>query len=420
MTTEKIEELMNTIGQKAKSSANSLAYSDPEKKRKALLNAAKSVLDNKIVILEANKEDISSSATKGLSKAMLDRLKLNEERVKGISNGLVEIANLADPVGKIIKEWTQPNGLNIKRVQTPLGVIGVIYESRPNVTADAGGLCFKAGNSVILRGGSESQNSSIAIHKCLIDGLLSEGFSPDIIQLVPTQSRTAVSVMLKMAEHIDVIVPRGGKSLVKVVQEQAKVPVFAHLEGIVNIFIDIDADFEKTLNVVLNSKTRRTGICGAAECILIHKDVVDSIGIKLINNLLDAGVKVNVDRNLQSIKGTVLATESHWGKEYLDMEISAKVVENIDDAIDYIKEYGSNHTDCIMTENNKTAKIFMDKVDSAILMHNVSTQFADGGEFGMGAEIGIATGKMHARGPVGVDQLTSFKYIVSGDGCLRS
>ena len=223
-----------------------------------------------------------------------------------------------------------------------------------------------------------------------------------------------------MAEHIDVIVPRGGKSLVKVVQEQAKVPVFAHLEGIVNIFIDIDADFEKTLNVVLNSKTRRTGICGAAECILIHKDVVDSIGNKLINNLLDVGVKVNVDRNLQSIKGTVLANESHWGKEYLDMEISAKVVENIDDAIDYIKEYGSNHTDCIMTENNKTAKIFMDKVDSAILMHNVSTQFADGGEFGMGAEIGIATGKMHARGPVGVDQLTSFKYIVSGDGCLRS
>ncbi|MAR49769.1 MAG: glutamate-5-semialdehyde dehydrogenase [Rhodobacteraceae bacterium] len=219
---------------------------------------------------------------------------------------------------------------------------------------------------------------------------------------------------------MDVIVPRGGKSLVQVVQEQAKVPVFAHLEGIVNIYIDIDADLEKTLNVVLNSKTRRTGICGAAECILIHKEVMDTIGNKLINNLLDAGVKVNVDRNLQSIKGTVLATESHWGKEYLDMEISARVVENIDDAIDYIKEYGSNHTDCIMTENNKTAKIFMDKVDSAILMHNVSTQFADGGEFGMGAEIGIATGKMHARGPVGVDQLTSFKYIVSGDGCLRS
>tara|TARA_B100001059_G_C17791311_1_gene560322 strand:- start:482 stop:1744 length:1263 start_codon:yes stop_codon:yes gene_type:complete len=420
MTIEKIEELVNAIGLKAKSSANSLAYSDPEKKRRALLNAALSVLDNKTIILEANKEDIERSINKDLSEAMLDRLKLNEDRVNGISNGLVEIANLTDPVGKILDEWIQPTGLNIKRVQTPLGVIGVIYESRPNVTADAGGLCFKAGNSVILRGGSESQNSSIAIHKCLIDGLLSEGFSPDIIQLVPTQSRAAVSVMLKMAEHIDVIVPRGGKSLVQVVQEQAKVPVFAHLEGIVNIYIDIDADFEKTLNVVLNSKTRRTGICGAAECILIHKDVIDTIAGPVIKKLLNAGVKVNVDRHLQSIKGTALANESHWGKEYLDMEISARVVENIDDAIEYIRKYGSNHTDCIMTENDKTAKIFMNKVDSAILMHNVSTQFADGGEFGMGAEIGIATGKMHARGPVGVDQLTSFKYIVSGDGCLRS
>lgn len=420
MTIEKIEELVNAIGLKAKSSANSLAYSDPEKKRRALLNAALSVLDNKTIILEANKEDIERSINKDLSEAMLDRLKLNEDRVNGISNGLVEIANLTDPVGKILDEWIQPTGLNIKRVQTPLGVIGVIYESRPNVTADAGGLCFKAGNSVILRGGSESQNSSIAIHKCLIDGLLSEGFSPDIIQLVPTQSRAAVSVMLKMAEHIDVIVPRGGKSLVQVVKEQAKVPVFAHLEGIVNIYIDIDADFEKTLNVVLNSKTRRTGICGAAECILIHKDVIDTIAGPVIKKLLNAGVKVNVDRNLQSIKGTALANESHWGKEYLDMEISARVVENIDDAIEYIRKYGSNHTDCIMTENDNTAKIFMNKVDSAILMHNVSTQFADGGEFGMGAEIGIATGKMHARGPVGVDQLTSFKYIVSGDGCLRS
>ena len=420
MTIEKIEELVNAIGLKAKSSANSLAYSDPEKKRRALLNAALSVLDNKTIILEANKEDIERSINKDLSEAMLDRLKLNEDRVNGISNGLVEIANLTDPVGKILDEWIQPTGLNIKRVQTPLGVIGVIYESRPNVTADAGGLCFKAGNSVILRGGSESKNSSIAIHKCLIDGLLSEGFSPDIIQLIPTQSRAAVSVMLKMAEHIDVIVPRGGKSLVQVVQEQAKVPVFAHLEGIVNIYIDIDADFEKTLNVVLNSKTRRTGICGAAECILIHKDVIDTIAGPVIKKLLNAGVKVNVDRNLQSIKGTALANESHWGKEYLDMEISARVVENIDDAIEYIRKYGSNHTDCIMTENDKTAKIFMNKVDSAILMHNVSTQFADGGEFGMGAEIGIATGKMHARGPVGVDQLTSFKYIVSGDGCLRS
>jgi len=420
MTIEKIEELVNAIGLKAKSSASSLAYSDPEKKRRALLNAALSVLDNKTIILEANKEDIERSINKDLSEAMLDRLKLNEDRVNGISNGLVEIANLTDPVGKILDEWIQPTGLNIKRVQTPLGVIGVIYESRPNVTADAGGLCFKAGNSVILRGGSESQNSSIAIHKCLIDGLLSEGFSPDIIQLVPTQSRAAVSVMLKMAEHIDVIVPRGGKSLVQVVQEQAKVPVFAHLEGIVNIYIDIDADFEKTLNVVLNSKTRRTGICGAAECILIHKDVIDTIAGPVIKKLLNAGVKVNVDRHLQSIKGTALANESHWGKEYLDMEISARVVENIDDAIEYIRKYGSNHTDCIMTENDKTAKIFMNKVDSAILMHNVSTQFADGGEFGMGAEIGIATGKMHARGPVGVDQLTSFKYIVSGDGCLRS
>ena len=322
-------------------------------------------------------------------------------------------------MGEVIAEWTQPSGINIRRVRTPLGVIGVIYESRPNVTADAGALCLKAGNAVILRGGSESFHSSQAIHACLVQGLRDANLPEDAIQLVPTRDRAAGSEMLTMVDKIDVIVPRGGKGLVGLVQREARVPVFAHLEGIVHIYIDQHADPEKVLRVVMNAKTRRTGICGAAECLLIHAAVADTIGQGLVRALIDAGVEVRADARLSKISGTVPANEGDWGHEYLDMIIAAKVVPDLDAAIDHIRTYGSQHTDCVLTEDQSVANRFMQRLDSAILMHNASTQFADGGEFGMGAEIGIATGKMHARGPVGAAQLTSFKYLVVGDGTVR-
>jgi glutamate-5-semialdehyde dehydrogenase len=305
-------------------------------------------------------------------------------------------------------------------VRTPLGVVGVIYESRPNVTADAGALCLKSGNAVILRGGSESFHSSAAIHGCLVEGLRAAHLPEDAIQLVPTRDRAAVSEMLAMTDFIDVIVPRGGKGLVGLVQREARVPVFAHLEGIVHIYVDKAADPEKALKVVLNAKTRRTGICGAAECLLIHEDVVGTIGQGVIRALLDAGVEVRAAGVLAEIEGTVPAGDADWGHEYLDKIIAARPVADVDDAIAHIRRYGSNHTDCILTEDDAARDRFFERLDSAILMHNASTQFADGGEFGMGAEIGIATGKMHARGPVGAEQLTSFKYLVTGDGAVRS
>jgi glutamate-5-semialdehyde dehydrogenase len=337
-----------------------------------------------------------------------------------MQDGLRSVAEQKYPVGDVIAEWDMASGMHIKSVRTPLGVIGVIYESRPNVTADAGALCLKAGNSVILRGGSESFHSSQAIHACLVQGLKDARLPDDAIQLVPTRDRAAVSEMLTMTDSIDVIVPRGGKGLVGLVQREARVPVFAHLEGIVHIYIDKHADPVKTLNVVLNAKTRRTGICGAAECLLIHEDVADTIGQGVIRALLDKGVTVDADLALAKIDGTTPATDDAWGHEFLDMEIAAKTVASVEDAMDHIRQYGSNHTDCIMTEDQTVADKFLNELDSAILMHNASTQFADGGEFGMGAEIGIATGKMHARGPVGAEQLTSFKYIVKGDGTVRS
>ncbi|MEE9427061.1 MAG: glutamate-5-semialdehyde dehydrogenase, partial [Paracoccaceae bacterium] len=352
--------------------------------------------------------------------AMLDRLMLDEARIQNMVDGLNAVAKQPDPVGNILKEWDMPSGLNIRRVRTPLGVIGVIYESRPNVTADAGALCLKAGNAVILRGGSESFHSSQVIHRCLLDGLLSANLPEHAIQLVPTRDRAAVQQMLAMTDYIDVIVPRGGKGLVGLVQREARVPVFAHLEGIVHIYIDKAADPQKTLDVVLNAKTRRPGICGAAECLLIHKDVVDTLGRDVIGALVQAGVTVHADAPLQAVTGTVAASEADWGHEYLDMDIATKVVDNLDGAITHIRKFGSNHTDCILTEDANSAARFFAELDSAILMHNASTQFADGGEFGMGAEIGIATGKMHARGPVGAEQLTSFKYLVTGDGTVRT
>ena len=414
-----IPALMERIGAQAKAAAADLAFASAERKHAALISSAEHVWAQRDVIIAENAKDLEFGQAKGLSPAMMDRLMLNEERVRGIVDGLRAVAEQADPIGAVTEAWQQPSGLRIERVRTPLGVVGVIYESRPNVTADAGALCLKAGNAVILRGGSESFHSSSAIHGSMVRGLADANLPEAAIQLVPTRDRAAVSEMLTMTDYVDVIVPRGGKGLVGLVQSEARVPVFAHLEGIVHIYIDKEADPEKTLKVVLNAKTRRTGICGAAECLLVHRDVAGTIGQGVVRALMDAGVTVHADAALQAIEGTVPATEADWGHEYLDMEIAARQVDSIDEAIAHIRRFGSDHTDCIMTEDESAAAHFFSRLDSAILMHNASTQFADGGEFGMGAEIGIATGKMHARGPVGATQLTSFKYLVRGEGTVR-
>ncbi len=414
-----IPALMADLGKRAKAASQDLAFATAERKHAALIAAADAVWANRDQIIEANKKDLEFGRDKGLSPAMMDRLMLDESRVQGMVDGLRTVADQPDPVGEILEEWDMPSGLNIQRVRTPLGVIGVIYESRPNVTADAGALCLKSGNAVILRGGSESFHSSIAIHSCLVEGLKAANLPEDAIQLVPTRDRAAVQELLTMTDYVDVIVPRGGKGLVGLVQREARVPVFAHLEGIVHIYVDKAADPQKTLDVVLNAKTRRTGICGAAECLLIHQDVAETLGRDLITALIAAGVEVHADGVL-AVENSLAATDADWGKEFLDSIIAAKPVTDIDAAITHIRQYGSNHTDCIMTEDTAAAERFFERLDSAILMHNASTQFADGGEFGMGAEIGIATGKMHARGPVGAAQLTSFKYLVRGNGTIRA
>jgi len=411
---EDVSALMADIGARARAAAATLAFASAERKHAALIGAAEHVWSSRADIIAANGKDMRFGADKGLSDAMMDRLRLDEDRIRGIVDGLRAVAEQADPVGEVLAEWDQPSGLNIKRVRTPLGVVGVIYESRPNVTADAGALCLKAGNAVILRGGSEGFHSSSAIQSALQVGLQSAGLPADAIQLVPTRDRAAVREMLTMTDTIDVIVPRGGKGLVGLVQREARVPVFAHLEGIVHIYIDKNADAEKAKKVVLNAKTRRTGICGAAECLLVHRDATE-LGQQIVDALMAAGVDVHA----QGLTGTSEATDTDWGMEFLDMKIAAKAVDNIDEAISHIQTFGSNHTDCIITEDDAAVTTFFARLDSAILMHNASTQFADGGEFGMGAEIGIATGKMHARGPVGAAQLTSFKYLVVGDGTVR-
>ncbi len=415
-----VSALMAGLGSRARAAAEVLAFADPAAKRQALEAAADAVEARAADILEANSKDMEFGRDKGLSAAMLDRLMLDAARVGAIAEGLRAVGAQDDPVGAVTAEWDQPSGLHIQRVRTPMGVVGVIYESRPNVTADAGGLCLKSGNAVILRGGSESFHSSGILADCLRDGLRVAGLPEDAVQLVPTRDRAAVAAMLAATEYIDVIVPRGGKGLVGLVQAEARVPVFAHLEGICHIYIDASADAQKSLDVVLNAKTRRTGICGAAECLLIHADILDTIGQGVVRALIDAGVEVRGDARLQGIEGVVPAEADDWGKEYLDMKIAAKVVDNIDEALAHIRKYGSSHTESILTEDDAAANRFFARLDSAILMRNASTQFADGGEFGMGAEIGIATGKMHARGPVGAEQLTSFKYLVTGDGTIRS
>jgi len=419
MSDTDIAAMMQEIGAKAREAAAELAFASAERKHAALIGASEAVWKARAQIIEANAFDLDYGREKGLSPAMMDRLMLDEDRIRGIVDGLRTVAEQRDPVGETITEWDMASGLHIQRVRTPLGVVGVIYESRPNVTADAGALCLKSGNAVILRGGSESFHSSGAIHACLVQGLKSSGLPEAAIQLVPTRDRAAVAEMLRAVEHIDVIVPRGGKGLVGLVQREARVPVFAHLEGICHVYADGDADLEKARRVVLNAKTRRTGICGAAECLLIDQAFYDKHGAVLVQDLLDAGVEVRGDGVLAEIAGVVAATEDDFGKEFLDKIIAAKIVDGVDGAIAHIRRYGSNHTEAILTENDAAAARFFQRIDSAILMRNASTQFADGGEFGMGAEIGIATGKMHARGPVGAEQLTSFKYLVTGDGTCR-
>ncbi|MDE4175068.1 glutamate-5-semialdehyde dehydrogenase [Phaeobacter sp. PT47_59] len=415
-----IQALMAELGKNAKLAAAELATASAERKEKALLAAADAVWAQRAEIIAANARDMDYGRDKGLSPAMMDRLMLDEARIQGIVDGLRAVAGQEDPVGAVLEEWTQPSGLRIQRVRTPLGVIGVIYESRPNVTADAGALCLKSGNAVILRGGSESFHSARAIHACLVEGLKAAGLPETAVQLVPTRDRAAVQELLTMTDYVDVIVPRGGKGLVGLVQREARVPVFAHLEGIVHIYIDKAADPQKALDVVLNAKTRRTGICGAAECLLIHRDIAETIGKDVLTALAQAGVEIHAQDGLPGPDGMVTAAEEDWGKEYLDAIIAARQVSDIDEAIAFIRAHHSQHTDCILTEDEAAVAQFFAELDSAILMHNASTQFADGGEFGMGAEIGIATGKMHARGPVGAAQLTSFKYLVRGDGTVRA
>jgi len=417
--TDMTPDLMNRLGAAAKAAARELATASADAKTVALNAAADAVWARREEIIEANVKDLEFGRGKGLSDAMMDRLMLDETRIQGIVDGLRDVAAQDDPIGAVTDEWTQPTGLHIQRVRTPIGVIGVIYESRPNVTADAGALCLKSGNAVILRGGSESFHSSTVIHDCMVEGLCAAGLPEAAVQLVPTRDRQAVKDMLQATDYIDVIVPRGGKGLVGLVQKEARVPVFAHLEGICHIYVDATADLEKTRQVVLNAKTRRTGICGSAECLLIDQGFWDQHGDILIRDLIAAGVDVRASGAAQ-IDGTVEAQADDFGHEFLDMIIAAKIVDGVDAAVAHIREFGSNHTDAIMTEDDTVADVFFRNLDSAILMRNASTQFADGGEFGMGAEIGIATGKLHARGPVGAVQLTSFKYLVTGDGTTRA
>jgi glutamate-5-semialdehyde dehydrogenase len=407
--------LIADMGHAARAAAAELAFAPSDAKRRALEVAADVLWGDRAEVLAANEKDMAYGRDKDLSPAMLDRLLLTEARIEGICDGLRAVAAQDDPVGKVIDAWERPNGLKIERVRTPLGVVGVIYESRPNVTADAGALCLKSGNAVILRGGSESFHSSRAIHAALQAGLRAAGLPEDAVQMVPTRDRAAVGAMLGAVGLIDVIVPRGGKGLVGRVQTEARVPVFAHLEGICHVYVDKDADPAKARAVVLNAKTRRTGICGAAECLLIHKDIAATLGQQIVDDLVAAGVEVRAE----GLTGSRPATPEDWGHEFLDMIIAARVVEDIDAAIAHIRRFGSSHTEAILTEVPEAARHFFERLDSAILMWNASTQFADGAEFGMGAEIGIATGKMHARGPVGAEQLTSFKYLVTGDGTVR-
>jgi glutamate-5-semialdehyde dehydrogenase len=420
-TAVEIASQMEALGRAAALAARSLAQATTAQKDAALIAAAGQIRAQRADILAANKIDLQAAKERGLSGAMLDRLALDEKRIEAMAKGIEDIVALRDPIGAITEEWTRPNGMRIQRVRVPLGVVGIIYESRPNVTADAGALCLKSGNAVILRGGSESTQSSRAIHACLVAGLRAAGLPEGAIQMVPTTDRAAVGYMLSdMTDYIDVVVPRGGKSLVARVQQEARVPVIGHLEGNCHVYVDRDADVRMASDIVKNAKLRRTGICGAAETVLFDRAGVAQLAAPVLKTLLDAGCEVRADESLRQLDSRIkAATEEDWYTEYLDTIIAAKVVDGVAGAAAHIDKYGSAHTESIVTGNQATADRFLSLVDSAIVLHNASTQFADGGEFGMGAEIGISTDKFHARGPVGVDQLTSYKYVVRGTGQTR-
>ena len=418
---KKLESLMIDIGRSARDSSYGLAKISNDKRNKAIFFIAESIENNIKMLLEANARDIESANNRNLSSSLIDRLMLNEERIFSMASSMRVITEIPDPINQITEEWSRPNGLIIKRLSVPLGVIGIIYESRPNVTCDAAALCIKSGNTVILRGGSESFESNKAIHFCLKEGIKKAKLDESIVQLVPTRDRDAVGFMLSsMNNYIDVVVPRGGKNLVRRVQDEARIPVIGHLEGICHIYVHHSADFNITKKIILNAKMRRTGICGAAETILIDRKIAPQIVSKLADELERAGCEIRGDDEAQKYSNFIdEATDDDWSTEYLDAIISMKIVDDIDEAIKHIAEYGSGHTDSIISSNQEVADKFIKEIDSAIVMHNTSTQFADGGEFGMGAEIGIATGKIHARGPVGANQLTSYKYAVFGNGQVR-
>ena len=411
---------MRSIGVAARDAARLLAHASPAAKTRALQEAAVAVRDQRAAILAANRRDLDEAGRASLTAAVTDRLLLDEKRVEAIAQGLEAVAEFPDPVGTVLARWTRPNGLAIERVRVPLGVIGIIYEARPNVTADAGGLSLRAGNSAILRGGSESFHSSSAITACLHQGLAGAGLPAAAVQLVPTRDRAAVGMMLGMTEFIDIIVPRGGRSLIERVQAESRIPVIAHLEGLCHVYVDRDADPEKARRIVLNAKMRRVSVCGAAETLLVDRAVAARALPPILADLRKAGCEIRGDAAVRALDPTAKpATEQDWRTEYLDAILAVRVVDGVAGAIEHINTYGSHHTDAIVSENKLAAERFVDEVDSAIVLINASTQFADGGEFGMGAEIGISTSKLHARGPVGAEQLTSFKYVVRGDGQVR-
>ena len=418
---DRLADTMLELGRRARAAAATLAFADPASKVKALHAAADAIDDRRDDIMSANALDMRAAEGRGISSAFLDRLLLNDKRIDAMIEGLRTIADLPDPVGRVLAEWTRPNGMAIRRVATPLGVIGVIFESRPNVTADAGALTLKAGNAVILRGGSDSVNSTRAIHVCLVTGLKQAGLPADAIQIVPTTDREAVGHLLRgLGGAIDVIVPRGGKTLVARVQDEARVPVFAHLEGLCHTYIDATAELDMAVSVTLNAKMRRTGVCGATETLLVHRDVVATHLKPVIEALVAKGCEIRGDATVTAlIPEAIPATEQDWQTEYEDAIISVRVVADVGEAIAHIAKYSSHHTEAIITEDTASVARWFNEIDSAILLHNASTQFADGGEFGFGGEIGIATGKFHARGPVGVEQLTSFKYLIEGTGQTR-
>ena len=420
-TIEDMRQQLLELGKAARAAATVLAKASTQAKDEALMAAAKTMRKNQGAILHANKTDMEEAQDRELTEAMLDRLLLTEDRIEAMAKGLEDIARLTDPVGDVMTEWDRPNGLRIARIRVPLGVIGIIYESRPNVTADAGALCLKSGNAAILRGGSESFHSSRAIHDCLLTGLRTSELPDGAIQILATQDRAAVGMMLVMPQYIDIIVPRGGKGLIERVQNESRIPVIAHLDGNCHVYVDGAADLAMAREINLNAKLRRTGICGASETLLVDRRCMNSHLTPLVMDLLEGGCEVRGDDATQKVDDRVVpAREADWDTEYLDSIIAVSVVDGVAAAIDHIEVHGSHHTDCIVTDDADAASRFLNEIDSAIVLHNASTQFADGGEFGMGAEIGISTNRLHARGPVGVEQLTSFKYVVRGQGQIRS